>query len=120
MPVLTKYVGNANDEQKSELEVHIQSYTISLGTWELAITWLLLTGLLLEFLYKQNNQSFAGRMSDIIVQVIANFLLDGLAIGIVVYTKGLAKYYVCISKQLLMLWLDSSESPVKDLSRQLK
>ena len=80
----------------------------------------LLTGLLLESLYKQNNQLLAGRRSEITAQVIASFLLDGLATDIVVYTKGLAKDYVYISEQLLMLWLDSSKSPVKTLWRKLK
>ena len=45
----------------------------------------LLPGLLLKSLYKQSNQSFVGRRSEIIAQVIASLLLDGLAIGIVVY-----------------------------------
>ena len=48
----------------------------------------MLTGLLLEYLYKQNNQLLAGRRSEIIAQVIASLLLEGLGIGIVVYTKG--------------------------------
>ena len=48
----------------------------------------LLTGLLLGSLYKQNNKLLAGRRSMIIAQVIASLLLDGLAIGVVVLTKG--------------------------------
>ena len=48
----------------------------------------LLTGLLLESMYKQNNQLLAGRKSEIITEAIASLLLDGLAIGIVVYSNG--------------------------------
>ena len=47
----------------------------------------LLTGLLLESLYKQNNQLLAGRRSEIIAQVIASLLLDGLAIGLLLFIQ---------------------------------